>query len=82
MSGNSGEYGGGSGDFGYWHQPMFSVKDSYFNFKFLLTFVLDEKYYKKYGDGRTGIRLILITKDLRNNNLLLKSRKFHNYFEY
>jgi len=74
MTGNSSEFNGTSGDFSYWHTPMFT-NDAYFNYNLPLKKVLDKDYWKDYGEWRNGVRLVLIPKNIINKNLLLKSKK-------
>lgn len=74
MSGNSGEFNGTSGDFGYWHTPMFSI-EPYFSYNLPLKGIFNKDYWKDYNVWRNGVRLVLIPKDLKNSNLLLRSKK-------
>lgn len=80
MSGNSSEFNGTSGDFGYWHTPMFSI-EPYFSFNLPLKGVFKKDNWKNYSEWRNGVRLVLIPKDLKNNNLKLRSKK-HQPEEY
>lgn len=76
MSGNSREFNGTSGEFGYWHTPMFS-NEAYFSYNLPVKKVLNKDFWKDYGEWRSGVRLVLIPKNITNNNLLLKSKKQH-----
>lgn len=73
MSGNSGEFSGLYGDFGYWHTPMFSVDDSYFN----TAYPLRKKLSNDEKALRQGVRLILIPKGMKNSNLEIKPKRTH-----
>lgn len=73
MSGNSGEFSGLHGNFGYWHTPMFSVDDSYFN----TAYPLRKKLSNDEKALRQGVRLILIPKGLKNSNLEIKPQRSH-----
>lgn len=72
MSGNSGEFSGEYGDFGYWHTPMFSV-DAYFN----IAYPLNKKLSKDEKELRNGVRLILIPEGMKNSNLEIQPRLSH-----
>lgn len=76
MTGNVSEFNGTSGNFGYWHTPMFT-NEAYFSYNLPIKKVLDKDYWKNYSEWRKGVRIVLIPKNITNKNLLLKSKKKH-----
>ena len=71
MSGNSSEFNGSSGTFGHWYTLIFSI-EPYFMQNLPLKITNADNI-----DATKGVRLVLIPKNIRNNNLLLKSKKKH-----
>lgn len=74
MTGNICEFNGTSGEFDYWHTPMFT-NEAYFSFNLPLKGVFNKDHWKDYSEWREGVRLVLIPRNVTNRNLLLKSRK-------